>query len=108
MDFDAPGVYDDQSLAAKIHLMFIAGIIHNRFSLASAAIKKLTGNKKSYTVPAMIDQLEQIECTAFENDVYQRRYAFTAKQKLILEALGIDTSVIDAEIEKFNGLRPSD
>lgn len=108
MDFDSPGVYDDQSLAAKIHLMFIAGIIRNRLSIASAAIKKLTGNKKSYTVPAMIDQLEQIECTAFENGIYQRRYAFTAKQKLILEALGIDTSVIDAEIEKFNGLRPSD
>lgn len=39
MDFDSPGVYDNQSLAAKIHLMFIAGIIRNRFSIASAAIK---------------------------------------------------------------------
>jgi len=56
----------------------------------------------------MIDQLEQIECTAFENGIYQRRYAFTAKQKLILEALSIDTSVIDSEIKKFNDLRSSD
>lgn len=102
MDFDSPGIHDDQSLAAKIHLMFIAGIIRNRFALAGAVIKKATGNRKSYTVPAMIDQLEQIECTAFENGIYQRRYAFTAKQKLILEALGIDPSVIDSEIEKFN------
>jgi len=61
MNFDSPGVHDDQSLAAKIHLIFIAGIIRNRFNLASAEIKKSTGNKKSYTVPAMIDQLEQIE-----------------------------------------------
>lgn len=53
----------------------------------------------------MIDLLEQIECTAFENGVYQRRYAFTAKQKLILEALKIDPSIIDAEIEKFNTLQ---
>lgn len=105
---ESGGVYDDQSLAAKIHLMFIAGIIRNRFNPASAEIKKSTGNKKSYTVPAMIDQLEQIECTAFENGIYQRRYAFTAKQKLILEALSIDTSVIDSEIEKFNDLRSPD
>lgn len=105
MDFDSPGVHDDQSLAAKIHLMFIAGIIRNRFNIASIEIKKATGNKKSYTVPAMIDLLEQIECTAFENGVYQRRYAFTAKQKLILEALKIDPSIIDAEIEKFNTLQ---
>lgn len=108
MDFDSPGVHDDQSLAAKIHLMFIAGIIRNRFNLASSEIRKSTGNKKSYTVPAMIDQLEQIECTAFENGVYQRRYAFTAKQKLILEALKIDPPLIDVEIEKYNDLQAQD
>ncbi len=106
MDFDSPGVHDDQSLAAKIHLMFITGIIRNQFNLASNAIKKSTGNKKSYTVPMMIDQLEQIECTAFENGVYQRRYALTAKQKLILKTLNIDPSIIDTEIGKFNALQP--
>ena len=106
MDFDSPGVHDDKSLAAKIHLMFIAGIIRNRFVLASQAIRQSTRNKKSYTVPAMIDQLEQIECTAYENAVYQRRYAYTAKQKLLLEHLGIDSSAIDTEISAFNALRP--
>lgn len=106
MDFDSPGVHDDQSLAAKIHLMFIAGIIRNRFNIASSEIKKSTGNKKSYTVPAIIDQLEQIECTAFENGIYQRRYALTAKQKMILETLNIAPSVIDVEIGKFNALQP--
>ena len=106
MDFNSPGVHDDRSLAAKIHLMFIAGIIRNRFVLASQAIRKNTRNKKTYTVPTMIDQLEQIECTAYENGVYQRRYAFTAKQKLIMENLNIDPSVIDSEIEAFNSLHP--
>ena len=51
-----------------------------------------------------MDHLEQIECTAFESGEYQRRYAFTAKQKLILEAMCIDPSVIDVEIRKFNEL----
>lgn len=106
MDFDSPGVHDDQSLAAKIHLMFIAGIIRNRFHLACSMIKKVTGNRKAYTVPAVFDQLEQIECTAFENGIYQRRYALTAKQKLILETLNIDPTIIDAEIGKFNALHP--
>ena len=104
MAFDSPGVHDDQSLAAKIHLMFIAGIIRNQLCIASKKIKESTKNKKSYTVPAILDQLEQIECTAFEPGTYQRRYAFTAKQKLILEAVNVDTSVIDAEIKKFNEL----
>ncbi len=106
MDFDSPGVHDDVSLSAKIHLMFIAGIIRNRFILAGQKIRKETKNKKSYTVPAMIDQLEQIECTAYENGVYQRRYAFTAKQKLIMENLNIDSSVIDSEIGVFNSFHP--
>ena len=106
MDFDSPGVHDDRSLAAKIHLMFIAGIIRNRFVLAGQAIRKATGNKKAFTVPAMIDQLEQIECTAYDNGIYQRRYAFTAKQKLIMEHLGIDPSVIDSDISTFNSLHP--
>lgn len=106
MDFDSPGVHDDRALAAKIHLMFIAGIIRNRFVLAGQAIRKSTGNKKSYTVPAMIEQLEQIECTAYENGIYQRRYAYTAKQKLIMENLNIEASVIDIEIGNFNSFHP--
>ena len=105
MDFDSPGVHDDHSLAAKIHLMFIAGIIRNKFNLASKEIKRITGNKKSYTVPTLIDQLEQIECSAFDDKQYMRRYALTAKQKLILDTLKIDQAVIDKEISKVNTLK---
>lgn len=106
MDFDSPGVHNDVALSAKIHLMFIAGIIRNRFVLAGQGLRKSTGNKKSYTVPIMMSQLEQIECTAYEDGVYQRRYALTAKQKLIMEKLNVDVSVIDSDIKKFNELHP--
>ena len=102
MDFDSPGVHDDVSLTAKIHLMFIAGIIRNCFSNASIKIKKETGNKKAYTVPAMIEQLECIECTAYDDGVYRRRYAMTAKQKLIYDALGLEYGLIDSKIKHFN------
>ena len=104
MDFDSPGVHDDQSLSAKIHIIFIAGIIRNCFCIASDAIKKDTGNKKSYTVPMMIDLLEQIECTAYSDGAYQRRYALTAKQKTILDALGVSCESIDKAISQFNQL----
>ena len=102
MDFDSPGVHDDNALAAKIHLMFIAGIIRNRFVLASNEIKKTTGNRKSFTVPSMMDQLNQIECTAFEDGRYHRRYALTAKQKLILDTLNIRHDIMDEKIGDFN------
>lgn len=104
MDFDSPGVHDDVSLAAKIHLIFLAGIIRNQFILASQDIKKATGNTKSFTVPMMIRQLENISCTAFESGLYLRRFAFTATQKLILNALNVDPAVIDKEIMHFNDL----
>ena len=102
MNFDSPGVHDDVSLSAKIHLMFLAGIIRNAFSNASIKIKKETGNKKSFTVPSMIDQLECIECTAYDDGVYRRRYAMTAKQKMIFDALGLEYDLIDAKIKQFN------
>ena len=50
----------------------------------------------------MIDQLEQIECTAYDDGLYRRRYAMTAKQKLIYDALGLEYQLIDSEIKRFN------
>ena len=102
MDFDSPGVHDDVSLSAKIHIMFLAGIIRNVFSNASIKIKRDTGNKKTFTVPSMIDQLECIECTAYDDGVYRRRYAMTAKQKMIFDAIGLEYDLIDAKIKQFN------
>ena len=102
MDFDSPGVHDDEALAAKIHLMFLASIIRNRLTQASIRLKESTGNKKAFTVPSMIDMLEQIECTAYDDGIYQRRFALTAKQKQVLDALGIEHSVVDSKIMEFN------
>ena len=106
MDFDTPGVHDQVSLAAKIHLMFIAGIIRNELQQTSKKIKEATKNKKCFTVPAMIDDLDQIECTAYESGLYRRRFAFTARQKLIFKYLDIQESIVDTEIENFNSLKP--
>lgn len=68
----------------------------------SKAIKTATKNKRAFTVPSMIDLLEMMECTINPEGRYKRRYAITAKQKLILMQLKIDESHVDTEIMGFN------
>lgn len=103
MDFDTPGVHSDKTLISKIHLMFLSAIIWNRLLQISRAIKTKTSNRKDFTVPGIIDQLESIECIRKNTSGYLRKYALTAKQKLILEQLSITEQDIDTAINKFRG-----
>ena len=48
------------------------------------------------------DQLETIECTQSAQRVYRRRYALTAKQKTIFNALGYTEAELDQEVASFN------
>ena len=102
MDFDCFKVQSDASLRAKFHIAFIASIVRNKIYKASKELKETTKDKKSYTVPSIIKELEKIECTKDINDVYQRRYSLTAKQKKILERFNIKESDIENEIDNIN------
>ena len=102
MDFKTPAVHSDEAAEGKIHLMFLAGILRNRLLQISRRIKVETKNKRSFTVPGIIDQLEMIECTRTPQNTYSRRYALTARQKIILNALGMSDQSIDNEITSFN------
>lgn len=104
MDFNTPGVHDGESLISKIHLIFLATIVWNSLHQITRLIKKETKNKKDFTVPAVIDMLEAIECTVNKNGVYKRRYALTAKQKLVLARLDVDEEYIDKEIRDFQSM----
>ena len=55
-------------------------------------------NRKAYTVPGMISELENIECTRNSVGKYRRKYALTAKQKLILKQFDMDEKYIDRSI----------
>ncbi len=68
----------------------------------SRRIKVETKNKRSFTVPGIIDQMEMIECTRNPHNTYTRRYALTSRRKTILNALGISDQSIDNEIISFN------
>ena len=102
MDMEKFKVQSDASLRAKFHIAFIASIVRNEIYKASKQLKATSKDKKSYTVPSIIKELERIECTKDINDLYQRRYALTAKQKKILEQFNIKESDIQKEVEKIN------
>ncbi|MBR0418374.1 MAG: hypothetical protein IJI66_04335, partial [Erysipelotrichaceae bacterium] len=59
-------------------------------------------DRKNYTVPAMIKELEKIECSKTVNNIYELRYALTARQKKILKLFDIDEKYLRSEVKKIN------
>ncbi len=108
MDLEKFKVQSDASLRAKFHIAFIASIIRNEIYKVSKQLKNNTKDKKTYTVPSIIKELEKIECTKDINDVYQRRYNLTGKQKKILEQFNIKESDINKEVDKINKYKNKD
>lgn len=102
MDMERFKVQSDTSLRSKFHIAFIASIVRNEIYKVSKKLKINSKDKKSYTVPSIIKELEKIECTKDINNLYQRRYSLTAKQKKILEQFDIKESDIQTEVEKIN------
>ena len=96
------GVHSEMTLAGKMHLLFLSGILRNRLLRASRDIKQETGNKRNFTVTGILDQLEMIECTRSPQGSYRRRYALTAKQKKIFKALNFTDVALDHEVASFN------
>lgn len=101
-DLNTPGVQSDDAFDARMHIVFLTGIVHTRLMKISRQIKEETKQKRLFTIPGMIDLLEGIQCTVNSNNIYKRRYAITAKQRLILEKLSLSDSDIDEAIDAFN------
>ena len=105
-------VYTDASLKAKVHLTFIVSIIRNEIFNKTKDLKYKDNGKldsKSFTVPAIIRELENIEITKNHNGVYARNYELTAKQKRILSRFNIDDAYIDKEVKRINNtIKPTE
>ena len=99
IDFNKARVYTTESLKSKVFITFIAMIVRNAMFQKAEEIRKK--NRKAYTVPAMISELENVECTRDSLGNYRRRYALTSKQKIILKQFGMDEKYIDRSISKF-------
>ena len=92
-----PSVFKVLSL---VFITFIAMIVRNEMFQKMEELRKK--NRKAYTVPGILSELENIECTRNSVGKYRRKYALTSKQKQILKQFGMDEKYIDAGISKFS------
>ncbi|MBP5293194.1 MAG: hypothetical protein J6023_03595, partial [Clostridia bacterium] len=89
-----------QSVESKTHLIFIASIIRNKLF---QAMKDISGtDRKNYTVPAVLRELEKITVIKDGNGNYRRRYGLTAKQKKILGTVGVTEKDLDKMADRLN------
>ena len=100
LSFDHLGVMSKHSLESKVFLTFLASIVRNEIAYKRYSLK--LEERKNLTVPVIIKQLESIEACIDNNNIYSRRYAFTSKQKKILDLFGIKEKDIDSLINDFN------
>ena len=102
MGMDKIGIYScDEAVHTKIFIWFIASILHSIIFKKTSSLR--TGNKKDYTLPAIIDTLEEIYADIdLKTKKYERRYALTKKQKAILKALNLSESDIDEIISNLS------
>lgn len=99
-EFDHPGVHYKSSLESKVFITFIAMILRNEISIN---LRKLSINeRKQFTFPYVINELNEIEATKGIDDAYRRRYALTAKQKKILSIYKLKEKDIESSISLLN------
>jgi transposase len=98
MGMDKIGVQSENSMHAKILIWFVASIIRSLiFTKTEKAREK---DKKRYTLPAIIDQLEEIRADKdLSKGKYQRRYRPTKIQNNCLRMLGVTLDSVDEIIE---------
>ena len=92
IDFNKARVHTTESLKSKVFVTFIAMIVRNELFQKAEELRKK--NRKAYTVPGMISELENIECTRNSVGKYRRKYALTARQKLILKQFDMDENIL--------------
>ncbi|MCF0114446.1 MAG: IS1634 family transposase [Erysipelotrichaceae bacterium] len=77
-------VHSDEKLEGKVFISFIALILRNNILQKSKELKKI--NRKEYTVPMIVREIDRLRVTKLSDNRYHLRYNLTAKQKKILKA----------------------
>ena len=96
-------VYSDESVMSKIFVEFVALIIRSRIYTCLDDASNGAENRPNFmTVPAAIKELDKIEMIRHLDGVYRLDHAVTKKQKIILNAFGIDTNYIKAEAKRIS------
>ena len=77
-------VHSDEKLEGKVFISFIALLLRNNILQKSKELKKI--NRKEYTVPMIVREIDRLRVTKLSDNRYHLRYNLTAKQKKILKA----------------------
>ena len=102
LEYDTFRVHSQDSLESKTYVMFIASIVRNYIFQGLKKVSEKEKDRKNYTVPAAISELEKITIVKNSKDVYIRRYGLTKKQKNILKQFGITESYINQVADQMN------
>ena len=100
LDLDRFLVHSRNAVESKVFMTFLANIIRNEIYMKTKDLR--IKDKKAYTIPSIISELNKIEAYKDPNDKFIRRYTLTKKQKTILECFDIKESDIDAFIRTLN------
>lgn len=97
LGMDKIGVSTEEAMHGKGFIWFIASILHALMFNKTAKLR--VSDKKNYTIPAMVDQLEAIKADRdLSKDRRKRRYKLTKRQQNILNCSGITEADIDEKI----------
>lgn len=93
-------VQSDSSIRAKAFTTFISSIIRSEIFSRTKELRKK--NKRDYTVPEILCELEDIEAVKGLNGRYDLRSALTKQQKTILSSLGVTNRMVEIEANRLN------
>lgn len=102
LEYDTFRVHSQTSLESKTYVMFIASIVRNYIFQGLKEVSRKEKDKKNYTVPAAIGELEKVIIVKNRKNVYIRKYGLTGKQKKIYRQFGITESYINKVADKMN------
>ena len=98
MGMDKIGVSSEEAMHGKGLVWFVASILYSLLSNGTSALR--AKDKKHFTVPAMVDELEAIKADKdLASGTYGRRYKLTKRQGDILGCWGIGEKDIDECID---------
>ena len=94
---DKIGVTTEEAMHGKGLIWFVASILHALLFNATASLRAT--DRKHFTVPAMIDQMEAIKADKnMLTGKRERRYKLTNKQQKIFHFWKIDEETVDRRI----------
>lgn len=100
MGYKTYRVHSQTSLEAKTYVMFLASIVRNHIyqRLKEINIK----DKKNYTVPSALRELEKVTITKSAGGEYIQRYGLTKKQKEIYKQFDIDEKEVNRMAQEYS------